>query len=440
MKQDKWAIQLREKLADYEEPAPEGLWAGIEAALQATDNSREAAGTDDAETTTADPPVQEVGNRKARLVILRRWAAAASLTLLLTAGGYWLWRSDSPGSDRLTATIAPVRKDAQEAQDIPPEESEHIESDASYAGTMTQEPRRPTKGAKVGTDTSYAGKADDGNAKSTDVPVRNEESIDVPVTNDKSQDVSVTNDESKDVPITNDRSKVVPRKLPRRQPEKRQRSVSLNLFASNGFGTRTDASSVMMSNSMARTFSDTFSDGNTASSRAQPIFLSGYEEQQHHRQPLSFGLTMGYALTPGLTVVTGVTYTRLSSSFTYIMRELQVEKEQTLHYIGIPLEMNYRLWSYNRLKAYVNAGIEANWNIKARLQAEGATQPMDRDRMQWSVNGSLGLQYDITTHVGLYAEPGVRHYFDNGSNVQNFFKDKPTAFSLQMGLRLNMPF
>jgi hypothetical protein len=40
--------------------------------------------------------------------------------------------------------------------------------------------------------------------------------------------------------------------------------------------------------------------------------------------------------------------------------------------------------------------------------------------------------------LGIYAEPGVRYYFDNGSRMQNYFKDRPTSWTLQVGLRLNL--
>ena len=63
---------------------------------------------------------------------------------------------------------------------------------------------------------------------------------------------------------------------------------------------------------------------------------------------------------------------------------------------------------------------------------------MDKDRMLWSVGGSLGLEYRIIPQLSLYAEPGIRHYFNNGSTINNYFKDKPTSFNLQLGLRLNI--
>lgn len=50
----------------------------------------------------------------------------------------------------------------------------------------------------------------------------------------------------------------------------------------------------------------------------------------------------------------------------------------------------------------------------------------------------LGIQYDVLPQLGLYAEPGVKYYFDNGSPLINIFKDKPLNLNLQVGLRLNI--
>ena len=72
------------------------------------------------------------------------------------------------------------------------------------------------------------------------------------------------------------------------------------------------------------------------------------------------------------------------------------------------------------------------------MASEGVTQHIDRDRWQFSVQGGVGLQYNVLPQLGLYAEPGVKHYFDNGSRLRNFFKDKPTSFNLQVGLRLHL--
>jgi len=63
---------------------------------------------------------------------------------------------------------------------------------------------------------------------------------------------------------------------------------------------------------------------------------------------------------------------------------------------------------------------------------------MKKDRMQWYVGGSMGVEYQVVPLLGIYAEPGLRYYFDNGSGMQNFFKDKPTSWNLQVGFRLHL--
>ncbi len=61
-----------------------------------------------------------------------------------------------------------------------------------------------------------------------------------------------------------------------------------------------------------------------------------------------------------------------------------------------------------------------------------------KDRPQWSLTGAIGVAYDVLPQLGIYLEPGVRYYLDNGSQVQNFFKDQPFSWSLQFGVRLNI--
>ena len=76
--------------------------------------------------------------------------------------------------------------------------------------------------------------------------------------------------------------------------------------------------------------------------------------------------------------------------------------------------------------------------MKAKLTTDGVNSSISRDDLQFSVQGALGLQYDIIPVVGIYVEPGIKYYFKNGSDVRNFFKDKPTNFNLQIGVRLNL--
>ena len=120
------------------------------------------------------------------------------------------------------------------------------------------------------------------------------------------------------------------------------------------------------------------------------------------------------------------------------MRGTQIQRSQTLHYAGIPVGLNYRLWASRGFRAYASAGALVYWNVKTRVVTEGVTQAMERDKQQLSLTGGLGVQYDIIPQLGLYVEPQLSYYPDNNSHIQNFFKDKPVNLSLQFGLRVNM--
>ena len=82
--------------------------------------------------------------------------------------------------------------------------------------------------------------------------------------------------------------------------------------------------------------------------------------------------------------------------------------------------------------------MQADWNVSAKQSTEGVEQKLNHDKMQWSVNASLGLQYDVLPLLALYAEPGINYHFNNGSTVKNYFKDKPVNLKLQFGVRLKL--
>ena len=136
---------------------------------------------------------------------------------------------------------------------------------------------------------------------------------------------------------------------------------------------------------------------------------------------------------------TGVVYTRTSSDFYPYAPNNDYNVHQVLHYVGIPVGLNYELWRSGGFHAYVMAGAEAAYNVKNDTDEDGTRkQDAKRDRVQFSGKASLGAQYDISPNVGLYIEPGAKYYFDNGSDIENTFKDKKLNFNLQFGLRFNL--
>lgn len=413
MKQEEWAHRLENRLADHQEPVSRDLWADIEASLPA-----------------------EAGGRR-RFIALRRWSIAAAVALVAVGGTYLWWQGQEPQATG--QAVAEVRgKGAEPLQTEPP-----AETGRDNGGMPQTQPLAMAAPTKAGTPLTMATptKAEapiiTAGPENPGTPAEQPDKDVTAKTDDaeaaKSQEHP---EESQRLAASLTRTPVPP--LPR-TPAPQGRHLSLRLYASSGMTGLDGRNAVRMSPQMAALYDYTNAQPTAGAARTRSIiYLSGHEEQQQHAQPVSIGLTASYPLSPRLSIATGLAYTRLNSTFTSLMYDYQVQRHQTLHYLGIPLSLQWQVWGYRRLKAYLAAGIEADWNIKADTETGHVAQTMEKDRMQWSVGGSAGLQYDILPLLGIYAEPGIRYHFDNGSDVRNFFKDRPTNFNLQIGLRFNL--
>ena len=413
MNQDKWTQQLHDKLAEREVAPPDDLWADIEAAL----------------------PISPEANQKprARFVALRRWAIAASLALLVAGGGYLYWPSSSTTEvTPATPTSTPQPELSQADPQVPAESQEN--QDARLNGSSVAKKRVPVPVIRPSIDLVAQTSVEDSVVETIN-PVDYTSSQEALADNTPSVSPSVeTIDRDVDEAIRQIDEEIA------LLSSKSDRHISLNLYASNGFTDMQHSNGVRMDDALAARYNFEQYLPSMARTRdgAPIIYLVGYEERQKHYQPIAFGLSVSYPLSSKVSLSTGVTYTRLRSDFASIINGTSISQEQTLHYLGVPLNAQYRLLHYGNLNIYLSAGGEADYNIKAHLASEGVTQHIDRDRWQFSVQGGVGLQYNVLPQLGLYAEPGVKHYFDNGSRLRNFFKDKPTSFNLQVGLRLHL--
>ena len=169
-------------------------------------------------------------------------------------------------------------------------------------------------------------------------------------------------------------------------------------------------------------------------------------EYEHHL-PIRIGLSVAYALTDRLSIGTGLTYTRLSSDIKDASRESNYSGEQRLHYVGIPVNVSYKMASFRWLSMYGTAGVlaekcvsgstEEGYVINNTVQQTN-THDVSTKPLQMSVNAGLGIQFNIIDNVGIYAEPGVSYYFDDGSALQTIYKEKPLNFNLNVGVRFKL--
>ena len=164
-----------------------------------------------------------------------------------------------------------------------------------------------------------------------------------------------------------------------------------------------------------------------------------------HKMPVTFGASFRYHLSKSFALETGLIYTILSSELRSGSKADYWIQQQKLHYLGIPLKANWTFLDMKYLTLYLSGGGTVEKAISGKLSTDyfvvgekksGESESLTVDPVQWSVGASVGVQFNATKHLGIYVEPGIIHYFDDGSAVETIRKEKPTNFNLQMGLRL----
>ena len=212
--------------------------------------------------------------------------------------------------------------------------------------------------------------------------------------------------------------------------------IRVSLYADNLFGRGGDVSPVYMSPALADAYTSAYENAPKGYHAAPPVYyLTNYQEKSEHHRPVTVGLSVRYALDDRWGVQTGLTYSWLSSDFIHTMNGTSIVDKQALQYVGIPLNVSYEVWRTGAFSLYASAGASVLINSSAKVKTDGIGHNLHHDRLQWSMGASVGAQYNLLPSLGVYAEPGVTYYPDNGSSVQNFFKDKPVNPSLQFGLR-----
>lgn len=170
------------------------------------------------------------------------------------------------------------------------------------------------------------------------------------------------------------------------------------------------------------------------------------DRRVRHRLPVHAGASIAYRIDDRVSVETGVAYSYLSADIHEGSDSYYFAGEQSLHYVGIPVGVRVRAMSWKNFDIYVGAGFEADKCVSGTLKKSYVINGQTRDDghesisirpLQWSVNAGAGVQYNFSSMVGIYAEPGLSYYFDNGSNIETIYSEKPLNFNLNIGLRVS---
>lgn len=445
-----WTSKLRDQMTDYQEPVKHDLWAGI---AQSLAQNQPVAGENGG---PENHPVKRVEKEpKARVVTLKRWSAAAAAVALLGIGGSYVYLHQEDveqGNAQLASLASSEASSASSAA-----------SSSLSASSSSHSKQVPLLAA----DNKSADSKSRQKAASSAASLLSSDYASVPV-----QSAAPMNDEGETmVAVASDEAPLVASKYKSAESAQSQAEpnssssyhfsrnsevagVSMKLYAENfgaGMGNVNSGSNIanrysdsgVMADPMPGVYPDPSVGG---SNDVDYLMAAAYKALQKspqgkakHHAPVSVGMQIAFGVAPRLSLSTGVVYTRTSSDFYPYAPNNDYNVHQVLHYVGIPVGLNYELWRSGGFHAYVMAGAEAAYNVKNDTDEDGTRkQDAKRDRVQFSGKASLGAQYDISPSVGLYIEPGAKYYFDNGSDVENTFKDKKLNFNLQFGLRFNL--
>ncbi|REC43447.1 porin family protein [Chryseobacterium pennipullorum] len=169
------------------------------------------------------------------------------------------------------------------------------------------------------------------------------------------------------------------------------------------------------------------------------------EARIRHKVPVTFGLSVYYSLGKKWGIGTGLNYTKLASELHSGSTANYIKEDQTIHYVGIPVQVNYNLIRKGRFTGYVTGGALVEKPISGKITTtyvvndevkESSKERLDHKPLQFSVNSAVGLQLKIIDRLGVYAEPGIGYHFREENAPNTIYKEKPLHFNVKFGVRL----
>ena len=423
MKQeDKWMKNFRERMKDYSEPLPDDLWQELQQDLQA----------------------EEVKV----IPFWKRWqmAAAVALVLVVSSLSVWFWTSSPVNETReYVVETEQALEPYQEEEIVHPVEEIVKKQEPIVAETIIM---RKANEIIVPLEV-----IEDATEERLSETIETEDSKTIVKDDAQESKEEVKEVEVKETPARQNHPTNSSQGLMAKKGKKRDASWSVGLSAGNLMSSAKGEGSgrMLMGDVPGRPnyylefmapIADEYasnSDEEVLPSRSRGLFGTetiGY----NHRAPLAFGLSVRWALNDDWALESGLTYTRLVSD----VNVGYSKGEQKLHYVGVPLKVNRRLWSNRWLEVYGSAG---GMLEKCISGSQKLTQKVSKDisieeetdlkvhELQASLNAALGVQLKLNDRVGIYAEPSVVYYFEDGSEVETIRKEHPLNLNFQVGLR-----
>lgn len=157
--------------------------------------------------------------------------------------------------------------------------------------------------------------------------------------------------------------------------------------------------------------------------------------------PLNIGLQLQIRINQAFSVGTGVSYTMLRSKYDCLIDKKMHSARQTLHYVGIPVNVYGTILQRKGFSVYANLGGAVEKGVRASYSLKSYDQTSEYgtsiDGVQFSVNFGFGVEYRFVRQFGFYIEPNAVYFFN--SKIPNSIRtDQPFQLKAEVGFRLHL--
>lgn len=152
-------------------------------------------------------------------------------------------------------------------------------------------------------------------------------------------------------------------------------------------------------------------------------------DEAEHFMPLKLGLSARWKFTSRWALTSGLEYSRYKSNIKY---SLSGTKSQYVHYIGLPIRLDYTIVETRWMEVYLGAGSAVDYCVKATVGGEST----HKDGFSFSLQGAGGVQLNITRQIGVFMEPQISWFKPASENRQETYRtDHPVSFNISGGVR-----
>ena len=156
--------------------------------------------------------------------------------------------------------------------------------------------------------------------------------------------------------------------------------------------------------------------------------------------PLNLGVQLQFPIGEKLSLGAGVSYTMLRSKFDCLVNKVRYNGQQTLHYIGIPVNVYGIVAQRENFIFYINGGAMIEKGLRAKYKfssyKDSHCHSTEIDGLQFSINAGLGVEYKFADYMGLYFEPNII-YFTNSDVQYSIRTDQPLQIKAELGCRFH---